>query len=247
MKNFIKKITKIFGSRLIYLIVGLSFSILVLVARATVTINSSFATGGETLTTTKWNAVVNDLNNINSNIGTIEAAMGSSGYKFLASSSSVDEESRIRLYPDGTKSIYAVGTRTVEAFNSGWDAGKNIHEILFITRNPGDDYCAGGSGSINLAYGYDTASTCVRCNQTGGTRSCSGLSGNDDWIALDINGVRQTGCPQDHSGSGSALYGYYGVGTRCIYQVNNLVTVLNVDQADWSDGNGTWEWEIWYQ
>lgn len=247
MKNNIIKIFGVVGSRLIYVIIGLSFSVLVIAAKATVTITATPATSGGTLSTAKWDAVVNDLNHINANIGTIEASVGSSGYKLLASSSSIDEESRIRLYPDGSHTIYAVGPRTVEVLSSGWDSSRTIHEIVFVTRNDADNYCAGGNGSLNLLAGHDTESLCMSCNQNGGTRSCSGLTNNDDWIALDINGIRQTGCPQDHTGVGNALFGNGGIGTRCVYQVNSTISVMNIDQADWSPGNGYWEWEVWYQ
>lgn len=64
MKIIIKKIFKAVGSRMTYLLVGLSFSVVVIAVNAAVTITSTDAISGSTLTKAKWDAMVNDLENI---------------------------------------------------------------------------------------------------------------------------------------------------------------------------------------
>lgn len=169
------------------------------------------------------------------------------GYKLLASGSSIDEESRIRLYPDGSRAIYTQGgPRWMSVVNGGWDPDLNIKKIIFVARNSGDGYCASGDGVLNLTGGAGTFPTCRRCRYTDTTLSCEAAYTEDDWIALDINDVRKNTCPQN-SGPSYAITGYYGIGTRCIYTVADTVESLQISQADWSDGTGTWEWEIWYR
>lgn len=64
MKIVIKKILRAIGSRMTYLLIGLSFSVVVIAVNAAVTITSTDAISGSTLTKAKWDAMVNDLENI---------------------------------------------------------------------------------------------------------------------------------------------------------------------------------------
>lgn len=64
MKNIIKKVLKTIGSRMTYLLVGLSFSVIVIVVNAAVTVNSTHVSPGSALSSTQWNTLVDDVSNI---------------------------------------------------------------------------------------------------------------------------------------------------------------------------------------
>ncbi|MDO8260507.1 MAG: hypothetical protein Q7T50_03370 [Candidatus Magasanikbacteria bacterium] len=65
MKNIIKKVLKTIGSRMTYLLVGLSFSVVVIAVNAAIPWTNVPSRGaGQTLTSADWNAMVNDLNSL---------------------------------------------------------------------------------------------------------------------------------------------------------------------------------------
>lgn len=176
------------------------------------------------------------------------------GWRLLAKSRSPDdEESRVRLYPSGNKYIYQLGNdHTYNVVNSGWDSDMVMKEILFVTKNYSDHYCV-GVGTLDLAYGNNGNVSCRNCvlDQGGNIEDCAHPVNEPDWISLFVNGVRASGCPQNNFTSGSsyngARFGLQSNGLNCLYSVDDTVSNLTVDQADWSPGSGNWEWEIYYR
>lgn len=242
----IRKIIKFISSRLAYILVGVFLSI-ALVAVNAFTPTVSNVSSGDTLHASDWNHMVNDINNIKSDIDLLSSDM-EGGYKFLASSNSLDEETEIILHPDGSRHVNTVGTRHIVVTNASWDPNLYFNEILFVARNGSDDYCAGGSGTVDLSLGRNVTSTCQACTYAGATYTCNGsFAQHDDWIALNINGMRMTTCPQSVNTNEGAVYGYFGLGTKCIYQFGGKISSLTITQADWSDGLSSWSWEIYYR
>lgn len=64
MKKLLIKFLRAISSRMTYLLVGLSFSVIIIAVNAAVTLTSSNATTGETLTAAKWNAIITDLQSL---------------------------------------------------------------------------------------------------------------------------------------------------------------------------------------
>jgi len=242
----INKIIKFVTSRLVYILVGIFISITFVAVNA-FTPSVTTVSSGQTLSASVWNNMVNDINNIKGDIDLLNVDQDG-GYKLLASSNSIDEETRIILRPDGTRNVATVGSRYISVTNASWDPNLSFKEIVLVARNGSDAFCAGGSGTIDVLLGRNTDSTCQYCGYSGTTYSCNGsYSGQDDWIALDINGTRMNTCPQSVNTSEGAVYGYFGIGAKCIYQIGGKISSITVSQADWSDGLSDWAWELYYR
>ena len=79
MKNLFKKVFKTFSSRLLYLIVGLSFAVAIIIVQAA--ISSTNVTGGTPLTSVRWNTMVADLGSLDTRVGAVEGGSLVNVYK----------------------------------------------------------------------------------------------------------------------------------------------------------------------
>lgn len=70
-----KKYFKFIYSRLVYLIIGLSFSVVIIFVNAAVVSSPVPATGLTQLTTTRWNDVVQDLNTLDGSVTAIQSSL----------------------------------------------------------------------------------------------------------------------------------------------------------------------------
>jgi len=174
------------------------------------------------------------------------------GWSILLKGSEYVEESKTTI--TSTDIVYetdhSYGSQVGDFALFNWPS-ESPSKILFRVKSFSDDFCLGGDGNGDFEAGANRNSKCVRQNQQGNTKSKAETE-QSDWIQMYINGVKQIGCTDELERTGTASHsGKYGhVGaftTSCTYDVNDDLTQLIVETADWSGGYGHWEWELWYK
>jgi len=175
------------------------------------------------------------------------------GYSLLLKGSEYVEESKTTITASGIEyevdhSYYGqIGDHAL--FN--WPS-EQPSKIVFKVNSLSDDYCVGGDGHGDiLGNGGGSNARCMRYDQRGNTESRATIT-EGDWIQIYINGVKQIGCTTELGRSAEpgypGLYGYVGrYAASCSYSVDDELSEIIVETADWSGGYGSWEWELFYR
>ncbi|MCP4110438.1 MAG: hypothetical protein GY749_33780 [Desulfobacteraceae bacterium] len=180
-----------------------------------------------------------------------------STYKLLAASSDWTEEALFKITSSGitVETDQAYDAQHVNPVLFNWPS-EDIHEIVFEVTNYGDGYCVGGDGVLDIS-GSSTR-VYARCTDYyyKGETVTKKTKQEKDWIRLKINGKNMDSCPNQlertpQNGYPGA-YGHPYFNCYCIYSKNaghwsDKITQFEVEEADWSDDFGRWEWKIWYR
>lgn len=186
---------------------------------------------------------------------------GASGWRLIAQASDYTEESETTInYPDQIFFTVDSGGYPNQRVNIGnfnsWSPSATT-KLIFKAKSASDDFCAGGNGALNLSGGAGTYPECQdwQLDAGGATTTYVNITDQDDWIRLLINGTEQKYCPDQlgrvsNNASYPGTYGYVNAfDVFCYYEKNTHwngdLTSFKIQEADWSGGYGSWEWELW--
>lgn len=186
---------------------------------------------------------------------------GASGWRLIAQASDYTEESETTInYPDQIFFTVDSGGYPNQRVNvgnfNGWSPSATT-KLIFKAKSASDDFCTGGNGVLNLSGGAGTYPECQdwQLDAGGATTTYVNITDQDDWIRLVINGTAQQYCPDQlgrvsNSASYPGTYGYVNAfDVFCYYEKNTHwngdLTSFKIQEADWSGGYGSWEWELW--
>jgi len=131
-----------------------------------------------------------------------------------------------------------------------------INEIIFSAKNYRGSFCVGGDGVQNLdGKGTNVKSRCSQYRYQGQNINITGRE-PDNWIRLSINNIKQKTCPDQldriPKDGYPGKYGNADFNVFCLYSKEkghwqDEVTILTIEEVDWSANLGQWEWKIWYR
>lgn len=130
---------------------------------------------------------------------------------------------------------------------------KKIYLVANLGLRSSEEYnfCAGSEGVLDIdAAGAGTKPLCTSYKWKGTTLTKSTGTYNN-FIRLSINGVSKTNCPSSNSQEvpesgypGRESHSVYGA--ICVYDFDSTLTSLTLEEAQWDNNYGPWNWEIWY-